>query len=209
MKPARWGLNAMYVMLCADTEYGNANALSIVRRPAPPDPAALPFFMHEDLRRLRQLVIVTACVGAGALGGLMARVGHIEISPAIALLVGALLGGCVSPSALWVGLRRRLSHVLPALLLLPMGVCAWMGPRANMALTITAALCVYALGLVACAFFMPIRHGASGERATEPCPVCAYPVPLDAERCPSCAVQRPVRDSSSSRRPASSSTRSA
>lgn len=159
-------------------------------------------------------IITLATLLVALAGGLVTVLGAASrrgvMPDPIDLLIGAALGlafGVVaSPLGVWVGARRRLSRVLPMLLFLPLGVCVWLGPFGNAPLTITGALCAYALGVVAIAFFIPVRTQGTDQR----CPVCAHPVGADHERCPSCAVQlRDVSAGSSSSLPASSSTRSA
>ena len=136
-------------------------------------------------RTTNTIAIVTATALAGGVGGLLARADNPEIALVFAVFGGILAALAIAPLGVWTGRDRPLKRVLPVLLLLPLGVCAWMGPRSVMLLTMTAAMCCYAMGAIALGFFIPKRVGTESALA---CPICSGAIEEGDTRCPHCAV---------------------
>lgn len=162
----------------------------------------------RDAGKKRRIVGAGVVVSASA-SGFVSLLPEGVPSGLIGLLLGGGAGALLALPAIALVADRPLNKALPMLLLMPLGVAIWLGPRAPATLAATAALCAFALALLAAVFFLPAR----AQQIARTCPSCGYGITnAGLTRCPNCAVQLPAdeaSDSSSSVRPTSSSTRPA
>ena len=132
---------------------------------------------------------------AGAVGGVLvvagaaSRAGLPAPSPAALATAGAIGLASSIPVAFVVALlvrTRPARRVLPPVLFPALGVCLFLGPYDNHALTGAGVLVSVTLAVIAILFFMRTRP--SSRDAQMRCPTCAGAItPRDA-RCPHCAV---------------------
>ena len=145
--------------------------------------------------RITSFIAAGAVLLAGAVGGAIVVVtsasrAGLPAPPIHVLAVAALVGlGCAVPVAAlcaWLVVRRPVHRVLSPILFPALGLCVFLGPYGNHALTGAAVLVSVVLATIAILFFMRTSEPTGGNEIA--CPTCGKSVPVGTRRCPHCAT---------------------